>query len=249
VGDPMGPATALYPEIAAGGFSRVDGTVAFYTRVNALISPAMTVVDFGAGRGASVIEDPVPYRRSLQTLRGRVREVIGVDVDPVVLTNPGLDRAIVTSGAEPLPLSDASVDLIISDYCFEHVERPDVVSAELARILRVGGWICARTPNRWGYISVSARLVPDKWHLAALRVLQPGRQAKDVFPTRYRLNTVRDLKEYFPVERFRHCHYGHNGPPAYFGSSVWAMRAARSILRYTPERLSPLLFVFMQKVA
>jgi SAM-dependent methyltransferase len=237
----------LYPEVGAGGFTRVDGTVAFYGRINALLKPNMTVVDFGAGRGAGPSDDPVPYRRSLQTLRGRVREVIGVDIDPVVKDNPAVDRAIVTSAIGALPLDDESVDLVVSDYCFEHVDRPDVVSGELDRVLKTGGWICARTPNRWGYIAVSARLVPNRWHVRALRALQPGRQAADVFPTRYCLNTVRDLKRWFPVERFLHCGYGHSGPPAYFGSSVLATRAARAALRYLPESLSPLLLVFMQK--
>lgn len=51
----------LYPESGAGGFSRVDGTVEFYTRVNALLSPDAVVVDLGAGRGKQS-EDPVAFR-------------------------------------------------------------------------------------------------------------------------------------------------------------------------------------------
>lgn len=54
----------LYPEVAAGGFSHVDGTVGFYRRVNALLRPDMTVADVGPGRGRSS-EDQVAYRRSL----------------------------------------------------------------------------------------------------------------------------------------------------------------------------------------
>lgn len=237
----------LYPEVAAGGFSRVDGTVAFYGRVNALLSPTMTVMDFGAGRGAAAVEDPVLYRRNLQTLKGRVREVIGVDIDPAVLGNPAVDRSIVASASGPLPLDDEAVDLIVADFSFEHVERPERVSAELDRVLKPGGWICARTPSRSGYISVVARLVPNRWHATALRTLQPHRRAMDVFPTHYRLNTWKDLKRHFPTQRFLHCGYGHNGPPAYFGSRLWVMRGVRSVMRHVPERFSPVLFVFMQK--
>ena len=43
---------SFFPEARFGGFSRLDGTVAFYTRVQALVHPDMTVVDFGCGRGA-----------------------------------------------------------------------------------------------------------------------------------------------------------------------------------------------------
>lgn len=225
----------------------MDGTIAFFTRVNALLSPTMTVLDFGAGRGAGALEDPVVYRRSLQTLKGKVKEVIGVDIDPAVFAHPALDRAIVAPPRGPLALEDESVNLIVSDFCFEHVDCPVEISRELDRVLKVGGWICARTPNRWGYISISARLIPNRWHVAALKGLQPDRQAQDVFPTHYRLNTISALKRHFPAERFNHCNYGHNGPPAYFGSGRRTLRLARSILRHTPEPFSPLLFVFMQK--
>lgn len=88
-------AQELYPEVRAGGFSHVDGNVDFYGRVNALLAPDMTIVDFGAGRGKDATDDPVAYRRGLRNLRGKVAEVVGVDTDPVVLTNVSLDRAIV----------------------------------------------------------------------------------------------------------------------------------------------------------
>ena len=41
----------MRPEVAAGGFPRDDSTIYFFTRVNALLEPHMTVLDFGAGRG------------------------------------------------------------------------------------------------------------------------------------------------------------------------------------------------------
>jgi hypothetical protein len=49
----------VFPEIKAGGFSRVDGTIAFYTRVQALCPDRATILDFGAGRGKAS-EDPSP---------------------------------------------------------------------------------------------------------------------------------------------------------------------------------------------
>ncbi len=78
----------------AGGFTSIDGTVQFYTRVRALVRPEHTVLDLGAGRGVGLLDDPIEYRRSLRNLRGHCTEVIGCDVDPVVLSNPGVDQAI-----------------------------------------------------------------------------------------------------------------------------------------------------------
>jgi len=83
----------VYPEVAAGGFTRVDGTVEFYTRVNALLRPDMVVVDYGAGRGRFVEDESAPLRRDLRTLQGKVAKVVGLDVDDAVLSNPVLDEA------------------------------------------------------------------------------------------------------------------------------------------------------------
>lgn len=239
----------LYPELRAGGFSRADGSVLFYARVNALLSPEMTVLDFGAGRGRDAVDDPVGFRRELRVLKGKVAEVIGVDIDPVVTTNPSLDRALVIEEDGALPFDDNSIDLIVSDFCFEHLRRPDLAAPELTRVLRPGGWLCARTPNRWGYIGIGARLVPNRLHTPLLRRLQPARQAYDVFPTAYRLNTRRALREHFPPEAFIDVSYMHNGMPAYFGHSVSASRTARVVMRHMPESLSSLLFVFLQRRA
>lgn len=235
-----------YPESAAGGFSRVDGVIEFFTRVNALITPESTVLDFGAGRGLGA-EDPVPYRRHLRMLRGRVREVIGVDVDPVVLGNPGVDRACVIRPGDPLPLPDASVDLVVSENTFEHLAEPLEVAAEFERVLKPGGWLCARTPNRWGYIGLAANLVPNRWHVAVLRYAQPARQSRDVFPTHYRLNSFAQLRRAFPPDRFQHASYSYNPEPAYFGSSLLGWRVMQAISRLLPEQHGASLFVFLRK--
>jgi hypothetical protein len=105
--------THFFPEIAAGGFSRVDGTGQFWQRIGALIGPDAVVLDFGAGRGASQKEDPVRFRRALLSLKGRVREVIGADIDPAVETNTALDRAIVLGPDGRLPFPDLSIDVVV----------------------------------------------------------------------------------------------------------------------------------------
>ena len=38
-----------FPEVGAGGFTSLDGTIEFYTRINALLAPDMAVLDFGGG--------------------------------------------------------------------------------------------------------------------------------------------------------------------------------------------------------
>lgn len=237
----------LYPETVAGGFSQVDGTVSFYQRVNALLRPSMTVVDFGAGRGQAS-EDPVEYRRGLATLKGKVERVVGLDVDDAVLENPSVDEAQVIIQGSPLPLPDESVDLLVSDFTFEHVTDPGWATGELTRILKPGGWICARTPNKWGGIGVPARMVPNRFHDAVLKRAQPLRRSEDTFPTAYRLNTFAELAGYFPPETFRHASYTMNNEPDYYGNSALLWRIVRASFRATPDRLGSMLYVFLQKL-
>ena len=237
----------FYPETGAGGFSHVDGTVTFYSRVNALLRPDMTVLDFGAGRGRSVREDEIPYRRDLQTLKGKCARLIGVDIDDAVLEHPALDEVHVIPENGPLPFADESVDLIVSDHTFEHITNADVIVAEFDRVLKPNGWICARTPNRWGYIGLGTNLVPNRWRVALLKYLQPHRKAVDVFPTAYRLNTRAALKRCFPESGWEHCSHGHFAEPAYFGTSrlLWAL--VMFGYRFTPSFFAPTWMIFLRK--
>lgn len=238
----------LFPEIAAGGFSRLDGTIQFYNRVNALLRPDMVVLDFGAGRGAGLVENRSEYRRKLQLLRGKVARVIGVDVDPAVRSNPGIDEAIVVAPNDPLPLPDGSVDLVLADFVFEHIEHPDRCASELERILRPEGWICARTPNRLNYVAVAARLIPEKLRAPALRRVQPERKPEDVFPTFYRMNDLGTLRRLFPPGRWRDYSYVISPEPAYVPRRVWAWRMAMLFDSLLPAVLQSNILAFFQKI-
>jgi hypothetical protein len=80
-----------YPESRWGGFTDIDGTIAFYIRVAALSRPSSVLLDFGCGWGAYK-EDVVPMRRQLRIFKGKVHKVIGLDVDRVSESNPFLDE-------------------------------------------------------------------------------------------------------------------------------------------------------------
>jgi SAM-dependent methyltransferase len=230
-----------FPELQAGGYSRRDGTVEFYSRLRSLINGREIVLDFGAGRG-SFMEDPVAMRRDLVLLRGKVAEVIGVDVDPVVLQNASLDSAIVIGASPPYPLEDEQFDMIVSDWTFEHLDEPNVVIKELDRVLRPGGWICARTPYRWGSIGLATNLIPNRRHVPLLKRLQPGRERQDVFPTRYRLNTKTAVARQFGG--WRNCSYLFTPEPAYLATSRPALALGRVIDALLP---GPVLMIFVQK--
>ncbi|MCT4685391.1 MAG: methyltransferase domain-containing protein [Roseicyclus sp.] len=238
---------SVYPESEAGGFCHRDCTVAFYTRIDALLQPTDVVLNLGAGRGANILADLSAYRRKVQTFKGRAARVIGLDVDPVVLENPDLDEAHVIGLDTPWPVADASIDMLVSDHVFEHVVNPEFLASEIARVLKPGGWLCARTPTKWGYIGLATRAIPNSLHVALLKYLQPHRKAEDVFPTVYKMNTARSLKRYFDPARWAHHSYGYNGVPGYHGQRLALFRLVEAWCWLMPRPLSAKWHIFLRK--
>lgn len=234
------------PEVAAGGIARDDTTTAFYSRINALIRPDYTVLDLGAGRGEQLEGDPT-YRKALATLRGKVARLYGCDVDDAVRSNPFLDEAAVFDPAGPLPYGDGMFDLVYSDWVLEHLDNPARFVAELERVLKPGGWFCARTPNKWGYIALGARLVPARLGARVLSVVQPARQERDVFPKHYRMNTRGDVARVFRSERWLDASFAMNATPAYHGGRRSLFAAIELFQKFTPAAMNTVLLVFMQK--
>ena len=239
--------TAMRPERMAGGFARDDGTIQFYTRVNALLSASMTLLDYGAGRGRQFdVPDP-GYAQLLQNFQGRVAKVIGVDVDAAIHNHPHLDeRHVIRPGAE-LPLPAGSINIVVADWVLEHLERPGEFADEMERLVPRGGWICGRTVNRWGYVGIGARLVPNRVHARIVRKLIPVSRTNDVFPTLYRLNTLRAIRRWFSPAKWRHCSFLVNTTPRYFGNSRLLFRATEAYQRIVPYPLHTDLFVFIQR--
>lgn len=102
-----------------------------------------TVVDIGSGAGGVAL--------TLVARHGAGR-VIGLDVEVAVcatarrlVAEAGLEERIeirqVAPG--PLPLPDASVDLVFSKDSIVHVADKEALAAEAFRVLRPGGWFAA----------------------------------------------------------------------------------------------------------
>lgn len=235
-----------YPEANVSGFPHNDQEVAFFTQVAALLQPGHVVLDFGAGRGEFMDTDPSGYRIRLQNLRGRCAHVDGCDPDPVVRENPTLDAASVIEIGKALPYEDGRFDLIVSRYVFEHIAEPEWAAAELLRVLKPGGWICAMTPNKWGYVAIASRLVPNRLHSKVLSRVQPGRPSRDVFPTAYRLNRPADVRRYFGGSAEVY-HYSTSAVPSYHFGSIALMRLLQLLHRLTPSVLDVGLRFFIRK--
>jgi SAM-dependent methyltransferase len=145
-------------------------------RVEGLVTPGMTLMDAGCGRD-------VP---ALRPFIGKAGRLIGIDlVEPrdVPEAIEYYQRDLADTG-----LPDDSVDIVMSQSVFEHVEHPDEVLLEIKRVLRPGGQLVVLTPSKWDYGSLIAMVIPNRLHPAVVQHVE-GRPTEDTFPTRFRCNT------------------------------------------------------------
>jgi SAM-dependent methyltransferase len=236
----------FYPESKFGGFTDIDGTIAFFSRINALLDSSFTVLDAGCGRGCLIIDDPIPFRRDLQIIKGKVQRVIGIDVDPVGQNNPYMDEFRQIEG-NTWPLEDNSIDLCYSSHVVEHLSDPDAFFSEARRVLKNGGYLCIRTTNIWNYMGVISSLVPNKFHSKLLAKAQDGRKSEDVFPTVYRCNTIPKMQHTLEKHGFaHHVVYGLESEPRYLSFAKLAYFVGFIHQKFAPRLLRQSLVVFAQ---
>jgi len=118
----------------------------------------------------------------------RCEMLAGIDYDFRSLQQHRALRYKVRGDIERLPFRDQSFDLVTSNMVLEHVREPQLLLAEVHRILHSGGSFLFHTPNALGYTTLTARLLPDFVKLKLVPYLQ-ARPAEDVFPTFYRFNS------------------------------------------------------------
>jgi SAM-dependent methyltransferase len=153
----------------------------FAERISAILRVDDNVLDLGAGAGII----------AAMNFRGKAKRICGIDLDPRVVDNPFLDEGQVCD-ANSIPYPDNSFDVIFSDNVFEHLEHPELVLKEAARVLKPGGRLLFKTPNRMHYMPLIARMTPHRFHQFVNRLR--GRDEVDTFPTFYRANTPQAVK-------------------------------------------------------
>ena len=140
-------------------------------------------LDFGAGRG----------NVKQMNFKGIAGFVAGIDPEHAVFDNPYLDdAALLDLRTGMIPYPDASFDVVFADNVMEHVVEPTVMLSEIRRVLKAGGRFLAKTPNKWHYMPIIARLTPTGFHRFYNRLR--GREVIDTFPTQYRCNTATDVR-------------------------------------------------------
>lgn len=222
-----------YPEADFGGFSSVDGTIAFYIRINAMLSPTSRVLDIGCGRGkAADDKEKSLFKHNLRDIKKKCSYVLGIDVSDAGYDNPFLNEFRRIDNISRWPVEDSSIDVAICDYVLEHIENPDSFFGECARIIKPGGVICIRTPNANSYIAWMSRLIPNRHHAHVVQFATTRGQECDVFPTLYYCNTRRKILRTMKQAGFDSCAFTWEAEPLYLLFSPLAYRIGAFIHKH-----------------
>jgi len=119
--------------------------------------------------------------------------VVGMDIN---LTSHRNIHRLVPGSLYAMPFAGSSFDLITCSMVMEHLDEPQRAVAEITRVLAPGGAVVINTPNLWNYgimaNAVASKLLPENWRLLLVRN-SDMREPEEIFPVRYRANTMRRL--------------------------------------------------------
>jgi hypothetical protein len=162
--------------------------------VGKLVQPGARWLDVGCGRDVF----PSNYRGA-KRLAERCTTFVGVDPDENVHENDLLTDRF--QGPIEEFDTDQKFDLITLRMVAEHVRQPEQTVAKLAELTASGGLVVIYTPWKWAPMSVAANIVPFEHHNRLKRLIWDT-DARDTFPTVYKMNTRRDLQTLFEDHGF-----------------------------------------------
>lgn len=166
-----------------------------------LVNAQTRWADIGCGR------DIFPSNPALALeLSKRCRFLFGIDPDPNIRDNPYIHEGF-EGIVEDCP-PDKRFDLITLRMVAEHITDPSRSVAKIAQITEVGGMVVVYTPNKWAPVSLLAALVPNRFHQHFKRIVWDT-QARDTFPTAFKLNTREALRHYFLANNMKEIHFAY----------------------------------------
>ncbi len=157
----------------------------FLDQLGPVLHRSATLLDAGCGKGRGT---PADYRKY-------VRSAVGLDLSLEDLQQNSTVHSWVQGDVQLFPFRDRVFDIVVSQWCIEHLKHPGLFFSEMSRILKPSGHFVFCTPNMYNYITCLSRITPLSIHKFFNKLLLHIDES-DTFPTFYRANTVAKLDKY-----------------------------------------------------
>jgi SAM-dependent methyltransferase len=113
-------------------------------------------------------------------------KVIALDISPQALKrNLDMDAGICADACKTWPLSDCSVDLVVSRSLIEHLRDTEIFALECHRVLKPGGVGIHVLPGKHSPFSILNRILPNTIAKKLLNWAFPHRKEELGFPAFY----------------------------------------------------------------
>lgn len=146
------------------------------------------VLDIGAGRDRTNIDT---------VLAPHVKLLVGVDPSEDILINQAVHERHRSCMEDFARDEQRQFDVLFATMVLEHITEPDAFFTACRSLLKPKGMFFAVTPNLWHHFGLltatSNRLGLEDWILD--RVMGKAGKAEYHFPTAYRINSVRSIRE------------------------------------------------------
>lgn len=154
------------------------------------VDPRMRWLELGCGH--AILQS---WRfQAEQQLVANCKFLVGLDYDLPSLRAHKTIKNLLRGGIGMLPFKNQTFDLVTMNMVVEHLDDPAAQFREIHRVLAPEGLCIFHTPNGRSIGTILARFVPQ-WLKNRIVYVLEGRESEDIFPTFYRANTERRIKE------------------------------------------------------
>lgn len=134
----------------------------------------------------------------------RCSHVYGIDPDDNVRDNTFVNEYF-QGLVEDCP-TERQFDVVTLRMVAEHIADPVAALSRIARLLKPAGVAVVYTPHKWAPMSIAASVTPFGLHNPLKQLLWTS-EARDTFPTQYRMNTHADLRRHASAAGLDVAHY------------------------------------------
>jgi len=205
-GDPATTGWSPRRRLAFGYYLPADHYEALISK---LVTPETDWIDVGGG-GALFPDN----EKLSDMLAKRARNLVVVDPSENIAVNPFPHRRArcLIEDFE----TDEQFDLATLRMVAEHITDPPAVARKLNQLLRRDGLVVILTVNRWSPVTLVSQALPFGLHHPIKQMFWGGEE-EDTFPTAYKMNTRRQLRNLMSAHGFEEQHFAHLDDLSAFG--------------------------------